>query len=242
VSPALIYLFIILKSLSVKTINKQKITTGLTAGILSTTLVTFLQFIFPKYLSPITSNIAINVAFLAFIQISFVEEFFKYSTYKITGLDKGKFFPVETFVLCLLPSVSFAIIENLQYVSKFYYQGWDVALKRNLSATIMHIICGSMIGFGVVVGKLPLNKGKGFIDKLINKSKKIRSYFYTSIGILVATIIHGVYDLNLMAANMLPGYPKEEATEYTVAILIVYFLLLTYIIKNIKRLSNKTFS
>ena len=227
VSPALIYLAIILKYLPSKKISKQKIITGLTSGILSTTLVNFLYFIFPKYSSQISSNMIINVFFMAFIQIALVEEFFKYSAYKLNKLQEEEyFFPTETFILCLLPSVSFAIIENFQYVNKFKYQGWNVALQRSVSATVMHIICGSIIGFGVVLGK-------------ISKNKKI---IYTICGITMASFVHGLYDLSLIAANKIPGYSKKIATENSVAIIMVSFLIMIFILKNIKSLSSKTFS
>ena len=51
---------------------------------------------------------------MAFLQISLVEECFKFFSFKLSGLDNKKSLPAETFLYCLIPAVSFGPDECTQ--------------------------------------------------------------------------------------------------------------------------------
>ena len=118
------------------------------------------------------------------VGIGLIEEyskfiFVRYYTYKKEDFNE----PFDGIVYCVMVSMGFATIENILYV---YDGGQTVAFTRMFTAVPMHAIFAIIMGYYMGIQK--------FYDK---KS-------YALIGLLYASILHGVYDFVIMNPEI-PG-------------------------------------
>lgn len=120
-----------------------------------------------------------------FIGIGLVEEyskfiFVRYYTYKKKDFNE----PFDGIVYCVMVSMGFATLENILYV---YKGGESVAWMRMFTAVPMHAVFAIFMGY--FMG----------IQKFYNKKN------FAIIGLLIAALIHGIYDFVLMYPDFNAG-------------------------------------
>ncbi len=157
--------------------------------------------------------------FYHFAVISFSEEFMKYVTFLFTmrgnvELDE----PIDFVVYMITIAMGFAALENFIYLYSLNTstEMAQLATARFISATLLHAIASGFLGIFLVYGYR-------FSSKLV-----------IIIGLIVATIIHGVYNIILYEIAI-----KGEASYTPLALfLIALFLILAVGISKVKNMKS----
>ena len=239
VLPSLLYIWMFYVSIPSKKVSLPKAVNVFFIGFFSVTLVKFIHFIFPSYSSPIDpSNIILSVLFLSFIQVAFTEELCKFGSYKISGAEKNPTSNIALMFYCAIPAIAFAITENVMYISKYTmssgiasHKSWGLSFSRNAHATTLHLTCGVIMGYFVLLGRQTLSNGKSWITRLINKTKRRRIAIYRIAGITLASIVHGAYDLNFFAAKFIPNSNTSNVKSITTLFTVFGVILMIHLVK-----------
>jgi len=206
--PAIIYSFIIYITVPYKTINIKTGLFYLVGGFLSVGLLLYFFNLFPVW-----TNLAEYVSdpllyplhylhFKNFIEIGFIEELSKVTTFFIleryrNNKKKCKDHPLGTMFYVGMISLGFAVIENIQYGMRSP-DPTDTILWRSVTAVIGHMVFGLFMGYWIALGRLkPRLKNRSMFDIIILTADKLKRRFFIIIGLLAATITHGIYDLHL---------------------------------------------
>ena len=153
-------------------------------GVLSTAVTLTISSVLENYVS--FSRATVFSTFIdAMLGVALIEEFSKYifvryQAYRDADLNE----PFDGIVYGVMVAMGFATLENILYVAQ---GGIEVAVVRMFTAVPLHATCGIVMGY--------------FIGKARFDGK--RKYF-TLIGLLLATVIHGFYDFFLFISNI-PG-------------------------------------
>jgi RsiW-degrading membrane proteinase PrsW (M82 family) len=234
--PALIYGFIVFIHSPKKTIQLNKLWIYTIIGFLSITFFNFFTFIFPEFQVPLFrefigfsyingelisffKNTMLSVLFLAIIQVALLEEFSKWMTFKCGDLIRGRNtlrdHPYAIMFYTTMVAAGFASIENTEYAVRALSGGFgpdadvsQVLFVRSISTVIMHMICGIVMGYYIALGA---------------KSHKLDRVKYNFIGLVSATILHGLYDFTLMYGPL-----SETTAHWPSAIIVVGGLVLAY--------------
>lgn len=119
------------------------------------------------------------------VGIGLIEEYSKFIFVRYYTYNKEDFNePFDGIVYCVMVSMGFATIENILYV---YEGGQAVAWTRMFTAVPMHAIFAIIMGY--YMG----------IQKFYNKKS------YALIGLLYASVLHGVYDFVIMNPDIPAG-------------------------------------
>lgn len=86
--------------------------------------------------------------------------------------------PIDGIVYAVMISMGFATVENVMYV---FDGGLSVGLMRMITAVPLHAVCGIIMGYYVGLAKFDASKS--------------RKLLFT--GLILATVIHGLYDFFL---------------------------------------------
>ncbi|MBL7786185.1 MAG: PrsW family intramembrane metalloprotease [Chitinophagales bacterium] len=137
----------------------------------------------------------LNVAFYAFIVVALTEEagkflFLRYYMYPKAEFDE----PFDGIVYGVMVSMGFAALENVLYVLQ---GGIGIGIVRMFTAIPAHAVFGIIMGYYVGLAK---------------HAAPVDRFRYLLLGLLSATILHGLYDFFIM----------QEASE----ILALFSLLL----------------
>jgi len=165
--------------------------------------------------------------FHSFIRAGLQEELFKFLiiVYYCMHLREFKK-PMDAVVFGTSATLGFAMIENWQYVvNAFFGEGFssarEVAVVRALTAVMIHLVCGVMMGFFL-------------IDYIFGEKKKS----YLILSLLFPVCLHGFYNFILMSKDM---------SHYWAIILVAVFLIRIYFVfDKLNKLAveneNKTFT
>lgn len=192
--------------------------TYLYTGLLSVTLLQFAFFVFPHIhdtffqitIGSFTSSEGTfevyqktfpSLLLYAFIQVALMEEMSKWIAFKCTGYIRGKKRQDldHTYAIMFysaLISSGFAMAENIQYAQRAIFGEFgnltaESVLKiRAITSVIIHMACGLFMGYYIARGRYETT---------------IKRVLYNILGILAATFIHGIYDMNWMK----PGTEKD---------------------------------
>ena len=207
--PALLYGFIIYLTVPYKTIKFSEAAPYIFMGFLSVALLKYFWIIYPDWFKltinwmgqPHESPFKFMHAFY-FVQVGLIEElaklgiFLLYEGYR-RRTQKVKDHPISTMFFVGMISLGFAVIENIQY-GTMSYDPMDTLWWRSITAVVAHMVFGLFMGYWIAIGRLgPRRYDRSLLDILINKKKKWRTLFYTIIGLIAATILHGIYDLHI---------------------------------------------
>jgi len=219
IMPAVLYSLIIYFNAPENSIKKKTSITYLYTGLLSTTIMTFVFLLFPNIRSEmfntyigrmIMNGVEVDVyirtfttlLFLTFIQIALFEECCKYIALKLSDYSRGKRkkdldSPYAIMFYCSLISAAFAIMESINYVQRtmagefgLFITPKEVLFVRSFTSVVLHMVCGLFMGYFIAI-----SKGKSLLNKII----------LNGVGIIAATIAHGIYDFMLMKSE----YSKE---------------------------------
>jgi len=248
--PSLIYSFIIYVSAPYKTISFKKGLNYLLGGSVGTVfLLMFLNsfpywsgisgLLFDPKISPFEYLHAKN-----FIEVALLEESLKFTVFIIvTKINYKNDFDHPNgimFYACMV-SLGFAFIENIIY-GLTVNNPENVLLWRAITSVIGHMIFGLFMGYWIAVGKLGIRlRNRSLLDIIILKNSEIRQKFFGFIALISATIIHGMYDLELSL--------NGERGIVTIYIILLTFSFLCflcsihvnnlYIDRNAKKKKNK---
>jgi len=215
--------------------------TYLYTGLLSVTLLQFIHFIFP-HLHDVFLQINVekftiqnenfnfvqptlgSIILFAFIQVALFEELSKWVAFKCVSYMRGRRrknldHPYAIMFYSSLVAAAFSIVENIQYAQRAMsgefgiVEPSDILTIRAVTSVIVHMACGLFMGY-----YMGLSKG-------CNKPKVI---LYNTIGIILATFTHGIYDFNLMRTNTASDFFHCFGTEIHIpSLVIISFSLLS---------------
>lgn len=128
-----------------------------------------------------------------FFVIAFVEELFKYLVVKFKVLKSPDLDePLDIMLYMIVSALGFAAFENMLYLfgARNSFASFDMFIQgaivlsfiRFIGATFLHTLCSGIVGY--------------FLALEIAWPKK--KFFYAESGLIVATILHGTYNLSIM--------------------------------------------
>jgi RsiW-degrading membrane proteinase PrsW (M82 family) len=188
------------------------------------------------YINGIMSDVYIRttetIFMMAFLQVAFIEELCKFASLKLSDYGRGKRKKdidshYSIMFYCAIVSASFAIMESLNYAQRtmagefgLFITPKEVLFVRSFTSVILHMVCGLFMGYFIA-----LSKGKNFYMKTL----------YSLIGIIAATIAHGIYDFMLMLVKDQKDmfFLGKNMYVYTPTImLLLVYVFLAYLASN----------
>ena len=228
VLPVILYSFVVFLNTPYGCVSLKTGYKFLGIGVISPLIVLGVHFLFPNWLSKIeTGEAFLSILIFAFIQVAFLEEFSKYLIFKLTTQSNNDLNPISILYYCMMTSAGFALLENFHYVEGTWSQGqqiiksfpgvltqdelndtvWTVILLRSVTAIITHMITGAIMGYFIGLSILDTKiKTKSNLTIFLRRNTKYKKIYYTTLGIICATLFHGLYDFNLM-------YSREIGVE-----------------------------
>jgi RsiW-degrading membrane proteinase PrsW (M82 family) len=229
VVPILMYLFFVYIWTPKGYISPRRARRYLLAALISPMLVIIFHYLLPKFFeSRYFMNQNIYFGYKIFIQTSLVEEVCKLLLFFAITFERrsAKYdLPVAIVYYAMVTSAGFAIIENISYLAQF---GSDILFVRAITAVILHLICGVFMGYGIQIAVVKsTDSTMTKIQTFLHRAK------YVIIGLLSATIFHGIYDLVLTL-------PFIQYPNLIIGIILVSGLIISgFMIQNVIRLSTK---
>ncbi|MDD4148941.1 MAG: PrsW family glutamic-type intramembrane protease [Bacteroidales bacterium] len=150
-----------------------------------------------------------QVAYTAFVQAAFIEEFWKLLfTFLIVWWAKSFDERFDGIVYAVTVSMGFAVVENILYVTGY---GFSTGLLRMVTAVPAHAIFG--ISMGYYLGRAKFDSPKAI---------------YLILAFVVPWLMHGIYDFLIMAG----------VTWMVLAFFCFLILMYIYAFIRLKRLSK----
>lgn len=239
--PAMIYLSIFKVITPYKSWELKKSFGYLFFGICSPLLLILLYEYFPKIgdIYKISSVVTTQLLLMSFVQIALLEEIVKYICFisynKVYNRLKKNTHPLSYMFYAGATSLGFAFVENIKYGMEY---GVENIYWRSVTAVLMHLAFGMMIGYWISLSKFHFNlklnptndiSGVSVFELFMKKYSKIRTIFYTIIGIFTATFFHGLYDMNFIGVYQFTQSQSEINTTWTIQFMIMGFSF--YIVK-----------
>jgi len=241
--PALIYILIIFFTVPYKKISLGTSLMYLFVGFLSVGFLRYFWLAVPEWkdigltLSGDNPDPFTYYHNYYFIQVGFAEELAKLAVFLV--IDKYrrstmevKDHPLATMFYVAMVSLGFAVIENVQY--GMYSPNPETTLYwRSFTAVVAHMVFGLFMGYWIALGRLGARLyDRSLFDLLVNKKKRIRNTFYTLIGLLAATGLHGLYDLHIQ-------FNKADGITVTYLLLGMSLLGAYWCFRNLNQAYNK---
>jgi len=240
--PAALYAFIIYISVPYKTIKLKTGLTYLIGGFISVGILLYFFQLFPWWTNLsdyIVSKYQYPLHYLHienFIQVGLIEELSKLITFFIIEWyirSKGDIeaHPLATMFYVGMVSLGFAVIENVSYGINSTTP-LDTIMWRSITAVIGHMVFGMFMGYWISLGRVGTRlKNRSIVDIIILKNDKLRRRVFILIGLLAATILHGLYDLHISITGI-----SGITTLYI--LLIISVLGVFWCFKNLTKLHN----
>ena len=216
VLPAIIYSLLIYKKAPKGVVEKKTMWSYIAIGLLSIQILTIIHFLFPHIhtyieFAPILYDFGngilgfvdepttFAIAVFAFFQVAFFEEISKWFAFRVGNAVRGDTragidTPFAVMFYSVMIAVGFAAYENIHYVGRALWgdlEGVDpnqMPMIRSINSVVVHMLSGLFMGFFIAIGR---------------RCKNIFKHAgYTILGLLVATLFHGVYDFNLMSGTV----------------------------------------
>jgi RsiW-degrading membrane proteinase PrsW (M82 family) len=242
--PIILYVFLVYYMIPKSFVSLDRGRRYLISGLMSPFLIFLVYFIFPNWGKQLNVNFLFDYVFFTVIQIGLLEEFSKYSIFQWVSserISRKHDLPIATLYYSLMTSLGFALTENISYLIALYQNNsfdpfisntqlnlsmLKLSLSRSLTAVIMHMICGVIIGYFISKSIEMSNKVKTS-TKLFEHDFNFSNKIYIFIGIMFASIYHGVYDLNLMLPD------NNYKTLFTVFIISFGLIIGHFMINNL---------
>jgi RsiW-degrading membrane proteinase PrsW (M82 family) len=126
-------------------------------------------------------------------------------------IKSEKFYhPISYMFYFSMVGLGFAIIENIFYTETY---GVRVFYDRMFTATVAHMLFGSMFGYWIGLSKIKL-KTTSVLNRLLEKRKRLKFILYLSFGYLTAVFYHGLWNYNIRTS----GYARE-----TILFMLIFF-------------------
>lgn len=233
--PVILYCMLVYVFIPVKMICTRRARRYLIYGLLSPLLVLLFHFMFPGWV--LMSYLSTTPFFtMAIIQVALLEEVLKFLVFKYVDSNRKNQhtdLPIATMYYSMMVAAGFALTENIYYLMQY---GSAVLLPRAVTAIVLHLLCGVVMGYFLARARIIkdpfINPQSGF-ERLVNDYSKLGKVIFAALGIFFATMLHGIYDYNLM----LPF--SDFHTDFTAYLIVVFGLIIGYfIIKDLIHLSR----
>ncbi len=155
-----------------------------------------------------------------FIGIAFVEEYFKYLVVKLKVLKSSEFDePVDAMIYMVIASLGFAALENILVLlpgdSVFVLtEAVKTSAMRMVGAIFLHASASGILGYFIA---LSASEPK--------KKLKIRS-----LGIILATLLHGLYNLSIIK--------MEENIQFVIILAVIMIGLAFFILSAFRKVKK----
>lgn len=124
--------------------------------------------------------------FILLAGLAFIEEWVKYLAAKIRIIRSTYFDePIDAMIYLIVAALGFAAAENIGYIFQNAEWALEIAYFRFISATFLHVLASAIIGYF-------------FALSLIFKRNHIP---YLTVGILLATALHTVFNFLIMTSD-----------------------------------------
>ncbi len=226
VTPVFLYMFLIHSFVPKDYIVPRRAKRYFVIGLLSTTLITMLHYVFPNM-----REMNSGILFFCIFQIGIPEELTKFITYKWTTSQRKSHhedLPIATMYYVMLCSAGFAIIENIHYL---IFYGSDVVFSRAITAIVLHLICGIIMGYYIAKSK---SMKFTFLEELSKDYVRIAKSLMVAFGIVMAAILHGIYDYNL--SLQMNFYAEFMMYMFIVGGLVISFFMIKELIRESKEI------
>lgn len=147
-------------------------------------------------------NFNLNGGFLndlayTIFSIGFIEESIKMVPFLLfIKIFKKTSTPIDYIIYASVSALGFAFIENMMYFDTY---GLELIHGRGLVSVVLHMICSSIIGYGISIG---FTQNRNFIFKFL-------------LSIFIASSVHGVFNFWLLS--------KTYSIFFFVSIIIFIF-------------------
>jgi protease PrsW len=168
-------------------------------GAFITIPVFFVQIGLTYLLQYITINAFLKTLLYWFLVIAFSEEFFKYLVIRLKIINSPELDePLDIMLYMVIAALGFAALENILYLftpteglsfNQIIDRTVVIDIIRFIGAVFLHTLCSAIIGYSLAVSFCEV------------KTK----YMSLAAGIIMATVLHGLYDLSIMT---LDGYMR----------------------------------
>ena len=151
----------------------------------------FLEIIVGKFFKPFTTDsIIYQIIIKSFIIAGLVEEWLKRLVVKKTVYKNQHFDEVmDGIIYTIVASLGFATVENIFYVMN---GGFSIAIARAFTSLPLHAITAGIMGY--FIGKAKFAENHTIETK------------YFRIGLLIAVLIHGIYDFMVFSGARISTY------------------------------------
>ena len=105
--------------------------------------------------------------------------------------------PISYMFYFSMVGLGFATIENVFYTEMY---GIEAFYSRLFTATVAHVIFGTMFGYWIAISKIKLKNTTVLGRFLINK-QILKKYFYIMIGYISAVFYHGLWNFNISTSG-----------------------------------------
>jgi RsiW-degrading membrane proteinase PrsW (M82 family) len=246
VLPAIIYSLIIFHKSPKGIVNKKPMWSYLAFGFLSIQILKVIHFLFPHIHEYIEFNNTFHIIeggiiaqeptlwavfVFAFFQVAFFEEISKWFAFRVGNAVRGdtrdgKDSPFAVMFYCVMIAVGFAVFENINYVGRALWgdlkdvNPHEMLLVRSLNSVVVHMVSGLFMGYFIALGR-----GCKNIFKHAG---------YTIVGLITASMFHGLYDYNLMKPQFSYDYINIFGINFHIHnnMLIIGALIVSYLMAN----------
>jgi len=243
--PTFFYSMVLYFLLPKNTISFRRMRKYFAVGLASPLILLFTYYVFPDISSFKIHNVPFSDLFITLFIAAFLEEASKFGTFEWLNKNRvsaKKDTPLAIMMYSLSVAAGFSITENFHYAMNFGNDFQLLAL-RGISANVMHLLCGIMIGYFVAkasIIKNPILKTK---NQIFNNSQIfISKFFIVCFGILTSTVYHTLYNSNMIiSSKMHISYLETTFALFLIGILIVYYMFKEMIIrtKNLEKENEK---
>jgi len=248
VLPAIIYSLLIYNKAPKGVVVKKTMWSYIIIGLLSIQILKIIHFLFPKIHTYIETTPVLYkftngtmgfieeptvfaIAVFAFFQVAFFEEISKWFALRVGNAVRGDTragidTPFAVMFYSVMIAVGFATFENIHYVGRAMWgdlKGVDVnemLMIRSLNSVVVHMLSGLFMGYFIAIGR---------------RCKNIFKHAgYTMLGLLVATLFHGVYDFNLMKGTVESDFINLLGLNFHIAnnVMIIGGLITAWFMSN----------
>ncbi len=195
---------------------------------------------------------AVLISFLTYMAVGFLEEVLKH--YAVVKADKNIISSIdEAIELSIIAALGFAFLENIAYFYREFLGGgmspefWTLAIQRSIFVVFVHIICSAIYGYYYGLGifakpymqyEFSQNKKTFWFSNVLHKILHLKRAMVfrermMMTGVLIATILHGLYDFAMHQNPVL--HFGDTAVQLHVILLPVMLvggiLFLTFLLK-----------
>jgi len=199
------------------------------------TVPTFLVQVSSAYLLNISgiSGIAVNIIYF-FIIVAFTEEAFKFLIVRdkiIKSPETDE--PLDIMLYMVIGALGFAAVENIMYLTlPSYSMSFNDILNRTvvlsivrfLGSTLLHTLSSGLIGY--------------FLALSFRETKK--RVWYIACGLILATLLHGAYNMSIMLARGLLKLLIPAAILIILAVFVSLFFAKLRKTKSVCEVENCT--